>query len=266
VSADAVTSSKKTDEFRDFDARAHPGVRELYTRNHAGQTVAFVLGKKAEYLPLRRRRMGVWDAMEALSAFVDASDPDLDLPQIEHSLQTAESLRAARAPDWLILTGFVHDLGKVLHLFGEPQWAVVGDTFPVGCAFSDRIVWPELFEANPDTRVPEYSARLGIYTEACGLDQVHLSWGHDEYLFHVLRDHLPEESLYVLRYHSFYAQHRERAYDFLLDAKDRRLMEVVREFNPHDLYSKSETRPDVAELRPYYEDLVAKFLPSTLIW
>jgi inositol oxygenase len=235
VSADAVTSSKKTDEFRDFDARTHPGVRELYTRNHADQTVAFVLGKKAEYLPLRRRRMGVWDAMEALSAFVDASDPDLDLPQIEHSLQTAE-------------------------------WAVVGDTFPVGCAFSDRIVWPELFEANPDTRVPEYSARLGIYTEACGLDQVHLSWGHDEYLFHVLRDHLPEESLYVLRYHSFYAQHRERAYDFLLDAKDRRLMEVVREFNPHDLYSKSETRPDVAELRPYYEDLVAKFLPSTLIW
>lgn len=266
MSADAVTSSKKTDEFRDFDARTHPGVRELYTRNHADQTVAFVLGKKAEYLPLRRRRMGVWDAMEALSAFVDASDPDLDLPQIEHSLQTAESLRAARAPDWLILTGFVHDLGKVLHLFGEPQWAVVGDTFPVGCAFSDRIVWPELFEANPDTRVPEYSTRLGIYTEACGLDQVHISWGHDEYLFHVLRDHLPEESLYVIRYHSFYAQHRERAYDFLLDAKDRRLMEVVREFNPHDLYSKSTTRPDLAELRPYYEDLVAKFLPDTLIW
>ena len=163
-------------------------------------------------------------------------------------------------------TGFLHDLGKVLHLFGEPQWAVVGDTFPVGCAFSDRIVWPELFDANPDTRVPEFSTRLGIYAEGCGLDRVHLSWGHDEYLFHVLRDHLPEESLYVIRYHSFYAQHREHAYDFLLDERDRRLMEVVREFNPHDLYSKSATRPDLAALRPYYEDLVARFLPDTLLW
>ncbi|NIW36918.1 MAG: inositol oxygenase, partial [Gemmatimonadetes bacterium] len=53
----------------------------------------------------------------------------------------------------------------------------------------------------------------------------------------------------------FYAQHRERAYDFLLDARDRRLMEVVRAFNPHDLYSKSTRRPDLDALRPYYEDL-----------
>ena len=71
VSADAVASGKKTDDFRDFDARTQPGVRELYTHNHAGQTVAFVLAKKAEYLPLRRRRMGVWEAVEALSAVID---------------------------------------------------------------------------------------------------------------------------------------------------------------------------------------------------
>lgn len=35
------------------------------------------------------------------------------------------------------------DLGKVLlhPSFGElPQWAVVGDTFPVGCAFDKSIV------------------------------------------------------------------------------------------------------------------------------
>ena len=37
---------------------------------------------------------------------------------------------------WFVLVGLIHDLGKVLCLFGEPQWAVVGDTFPVGCAFS----------------------------------------------------------------------------------------------------------------------------------
>jgi inositol oxygenase len=259
-------AAEPTRGFRDFATRARPGVRALYRENHARQTLDFVRAQKARYLPPRRRRMGVWEAVDALSEFMDASDPDLELPQVDHALQTAESLRAAGRPDWLVATGFLHDLGKVLHLFGEPQWAVVGDTFPVGCAFSERIVHAELFAANPDTAVPEYSTRLGIYEEGCGLDRVHLSWGHDEYLTHVLAGCLPEEALYVVRYHSFYAQHQEGAYDFLLDARDRRLMPVVRDFQRHDLYSKDATPPDRAALVPYYEDLLAKFLPDRLWW
>jgi len=258
--------SRPPEAFRDYARTARPSVRELYRQNHAKQTLAFVLAKKSEYLPPRRQRMGVWQAFGSLDRFVDDSDPDLELPQVDHALQTAERLRAAGKPDWLVLTGFLHDVGKVLHLFGEPQWAVVGDTFPVGCAFSERIVFPELFATNPDRAVPGYSTRLGIYDEGCGLDRVHLSWGHDEYLYRVLEEHLPEPALYVIRYHSFYAQHRERAYDFLLDARDRRLLEVVRDFQPYDLYSKSSERPSLARLRPYYEDLVAKFLPDQLMW
>jgi inositol oxygenase len=42
------------------------------------------------------------------------------------SLQTAETIREDGHPDWFVLTGFIHDMGKVLCLFGEPQWAVVG--------------------------------------------------------------------------------------------------------------------------------------------
>jgi inositol oxygenase len=266
MSAEAASIGKQPREFRDFAGEARSCVRALYRENHARQTLDFVRRKKAEYLPPRRRRMEVFEALDALSAFVDQSDPDLELPQIDHALQTAEALRAAGKPDWLVLTGLLHDLGKVLHLFGEEQWAVVGDTFPVGCAFSERIVFPELFAANPDTKVPEYSTRLGVYREGCGLDAVHLSWGHDEYLYHVLREHLPEEALYVIRYHSFYAQHQARAYDSLLDARDRRLLERVREFQPFDLYSKSVERPDAAALRPRYEDLAARYLPDELMW
>ena len=210
--------------------------------------------------------MSVWQALEFLGEVVDDSDPDIELSQIDHALQTGEALRHDRRPRWQVLTGFIHDLGKVLCKFGEPQWAVVGDTFPVGCAFSDRIVYPELFAANPDTRVPEYSTRTGIYQEGCGLDAVHLSWGHDEYLYHVLRDRLPEEALYVVRYHSFYAAHRERQYEFLMDARDHRLMEEVRTFNSYDLYSKSDDPRSLESLRPYYEDLVAEFLPDELWW
>jgi inositol oxygenase len=263
---DAGPEREERTGYRDFGAEARAGVRELYRLNHAHQTVAFVRSKREEYLPPRRRRMSVWQAIDALAEIVDESDPDLDLSQLDHALQTAEALRRDGAPRWLVLTGFVHDLGKALSLFGEPQWAVVGDTFPVGCAFSERIVYPELFAANPDTRVAAYSTRTGIYEDGCGLDRVLLSWGHDEYLYHVVREHLPAPALAIIRYHSFYALHREGAYRFLLADGDREALRWVRHFNAYDLYSKSEERPDAAALRPYYEELVREHLPETLVW
>ena len=65
--------------------------------------------------------------------------------------------------DWLHLTGFIHDLGKVLghpQLFGQPQWAVVGDTFPTGCAYSPAVVFSEFFQENPDANHPVYSTKV----------------------------------------------------------------------------------------------------------
>ena len=253
--------------FRDHAAEARPSVRELYRLNHARQSLSFVRAQREAYLPLRRARMDVWEAMQALQGLVDESDPDLDeASQLDHALQTGEALRAAGAPRWLVLTGFVHDLGKVLCLFGEPQWAVVGDTFPVGCAFSDRVVYAELFAANPDTARPSLQTPLGIYPEHAGLDELVMSWGHDEYLYHVLRERLPEPALWIIRYHSFYAAHREGAYGHLLAPGDSEKLAWVRRFNPFDLYSKSEERPAFSALRPYYEGLVAEFLPGPLQW
>jgi inositol oxygenase len=251
--------------YRDF-ADAAPGVRAFYAENHARQSLDFVRAKKREFLPLRRRRMGVFAAIEALAAVVDESDPDLGLSQLDHSLQTAESLRADGADRALVLAGFVHDLGKVLCLFGEPQWAVVGDTFPVGCAFSDRVVFPDLFEPNPDARDPRYATPYGVYEPHCGLDALELSWGHDEYLFHVLRDYLPGPALDVIRYHSFYAAHREGAYAHLLAPGDAARIASLRRFSAYDLYSKTDRPPDWEMLRPYYEDLVAELLPTELWW
>src|ERR1044072_4545359 len=140
---------KKKEDFRHFGDEAPEGVREFYRLNHKHQTREFVQQKKREYVALNKRLMGIWEAMEYLNTLVDDSDPDTDLSQIEHLMQTAESIRAAGHPRWFILTGLSHDLGKVLCLFGEPQWAVVGDTFPVGCAFSEKVVFPEYFALNP---------------------------------------------------------------------------------------------------------------------
>jgi inositol oxygenase len=257
---------KSAGAFRDYDVHARDGVRELYRLNHTRQTLDFVRAKKREYLRLDKAQMGVWEAIDYLNTLSDDSDPDTELPQIEHALQAAEAIRRDGHPRWFILTGLIHDLGKVLCKFGEPQWAVVGDTFPVGCAFSHKIVYAELFADNPDARLSAYCSPSGIYEPGCGLDAVQLSWGHDEYLFHVVRDYLPEEALYMIRYHSFYAGHRERAYEHLLDERDRRGFEWVRAFNPYDLYSKAHERPNLPELLPFYRDLVAEFFPEKLRW
>jgi inositol oxygenase len=259
-----LTTEKAETEFRNYEAPARDSVKEFYRLNHTCQTFDFVQQKRKEYLGFTKNEMPVWEAFEFLNQLVDDSDPDTDLSQFQHLLQTSETIRADGHPDWMVLTGLLHDMGKVLCLFGEPQWAVVGDTFPVGCAYSDKIVYHEFFTANPDYHNPLYNTRLGVYKEGCGLRNVTMSWGHDEYVYNMVKDYLPEEGLYMLRYHSFYPWHHEGAYGYLLDDHDKAMLQWVNLFNPYDLYSKTPVAPDWEKLKDYYQNLVAKYLPPTL--
>ena len=240
---------KQKEDYRNYtDSPRDELVMNFYKINHQYQTYDFVVSKQEEFLSLNKRKMSVWDALDYLNTLVDDSDPDIELDQLQHLLQTSEAIRQDGHPDWFVLTGLLHDLGKVLCLYGEPQWAVVEDTYPVGCQFSDKIVYP----------------KFGVYSENCGLDQVKMSWGHDEYLYHVMKDYLPKPALYIIRYHSFYAQHREDAYSHLMNEEDYENFEWVKKFNPYDLYSKVPVPPDAKALKPYYEDLIAKYLPKEL--
>jgi len=259
-----IADGKTTEEFRNYDSPACDSVREFYRLNHTYQTYRFVAEKKKDYLRFDKKEMPVWKAFDFLNTLVDDSDPDTDLDQFQHLLQTSEAIRADGHPDWMVLAGLFHDMGKVLCLFGEPQWAVVGDTFPVGCAYSDKIVHSEFFEKNPDYYNPEYNTKYGVYSPNCGLKDVQLSWGHDEYIYQMMKDYLPEAALYMLRYHSFYSQHREHAYEHLMDEHDHEMFKWVNLFNPYDLYSKSPVPPNWNELKRYYQELVSKYLPETL--
>lgn len=261
---ESIATGKTTEEYRNYETPGRDSVREFYRLNHTYQTYGFVQEKRAEYLRFDKKEMSVWNAFNFLNELVDDSDPDTDLDQFQHLLQTSEAIRKDRHPDWMVLAGLFHDMGKVLCLFGEPQWAVVGDTFPVGCAWSDKIVYPEYFSENPDRNNEQYQSKYGVYSEGVGLRNVHMSWGHDEYVYQMMKDYLPEPALYMLRYHSFYSQHREHGYDYLLDDHDREMFKWVNLFNPYDLYSKNPTPPDWKELKPYYEHLVAKYLPDTI--
>jgi inositol oxygenase len=264
--ANADHEQLPTKKFRDYAAQARESVKQFYELNHRFQTFDFVQAKRAQYLTLKQCKMSIWQAMEFLNTLVDDSDPDIDLPQIEHLLQTAEAIRKAGRPRWYILTGLIHDLGKILCLWDEPQWAVVGDTFPVGCRFSEKIVYYEAFESNPDSKNSSYQTDLGIYSERCGLDKVFMSWGHDEYLYHVVKDYLPPPALYMIRYHSCYPIHREGAYRQLMNDRDVEMFKWVDDFNQYDLYTKRDERMDVVTLRPFYEQLIAEYFPKELAW
>ncbi|KAH6918182.1 inositol oxygenase [Coprinopsis sp. MPI-PUGE-AT-0042] len=254
--------------FRDYES-ACDRVKNFYKEQHEKQTVEFNIKARVNFKTQKRGRMGVWEAIELLNTIVDDSDPDTSMSQIEHLLQTAEAIRSDGKPEWMQMAGLVHDLGKLLLIFGsEGQWDVVGDTFVVGCQFSDKIIYPDTFAANPDSKDAIYSTQYGIYQPHCGLDNVMLSWGHDEYLYNVFKDqsYLPDEALAMIRYHSFYPWHREGAYRHLTNEKDEKVLAAVQAFNPYDLYSKSDEPMDVEKLRPYYQGLIAKFFPAELDW
>ncbi len=98
---------KSEEEFRNYKEDANSTVTEFYRLNHRYQTLDFVLGKKAQYCGLTRGKKSIWEMAEYLNQLVDDSDPDTDLTQTEHLLQTAEAIRKDGHPRWFILTGVV---------------------------------------------------------------------------------------------------------------------------------------------------------------
>ncbi len=159
-------------------------VEKTYQTMHANQSLPYVTRMKQRYCALKLGQMSVYDVFNLLENIHDESDPDNDLPQIEHAYQTAEAISNKFMTDetnirenislkslfrqqewnglpsakqmlfaqhdlrsfypeitdwsWFPLTGFIHDLGKIMLLEafgGLPQWSVVGDTYPVGCPF-----------------------------------------------------------------------------------------------------------------------------------
>ncbi|KAI9742013.1 MAG: hypothetical protein M1834_000402 [Cirrosporium novae-zelandiae] len=260
-------AEKDKTQFRNYED-ACDRVKNFYKEQHTKQTVAYNLKARNDFRSKVRAEMTIWEAMEKLNTLIDESDPDTELSQIQHLLQSAEAIRRDGKPKWFQLTGLVHDLGKLLFFFdAQGQWDVVGDTFPVGCAFDKSIIYPGSFSDNPDTKDPIYSTKYGIYNPGCGLDNVMLSWGHDEYLYHICREQstLPDEALAMIRYHSFYPWHSAGGYHELMNEHDEKMLKAVKAFNPYDLYSKSDGMPSVEELKPYYMELINEYFPNKVI-
>jgi len=284
--------TKELSEFRTYDDTTSPArVVEHYRDMRTFQTVEFYKQMEEKYSFENgkfRRMMTIEEALEELENYVDASDPDLDLPNLLHLLQTAEGIRKAGHPDWLQLTGLLHDMGKIMFLWGTSedgqdgyspngkQWALGGDTFVLGCQIpNEAVVFPEFNKCNPDMSDERYNSKFGVYEPNCGIDNLMWAWGHDEYMYRMLVANgttLPREGLDMIRFHSAYPWHDKGAYRHLMKEEDYEREKWVQLFNRFDLYTKdgeNELRGDkmVKELWPYYRGLLDKYgLGGKLKW
>lgn len=244
----------------------------FYVKQHKTQTLSFVQEKLEQYKILNRIKMDMKKALEMLDDFVDPSDPDVDLPNSIHAYQTAERIRKKRPlQEQLQLTGLIHDLGKVLFKFGEESHVVVGDTYVVGCPFPKSIVYYDTMKKNADFKNPLLNEGLGIYYKECGIENLKISFGHDEYLYLVLKNNknhkLDKKYWDIIRFHSLYPWHTGKAYREFMTEEDEKLLEEVLDFNQFDLYSKEDIDFKLTdEIKEYYQKLIDKYFPEELNW
>ena len=153
-----------------------------------------------------------------------------------------------------------------------PVWvraACAVRAWQVGCRIPDTAVLAHLNSLNPDMSHPVYSTPNGMYTPGCGLANLKFAWGHDEYMYRMLKFNnasIPEEGLACVRLHSCYPWHREGEYRQFMAPGDEVALQWVQEFNKFDLYTKASAEPDVEALKPYYQSLIDKYLPGKLKW
>jgi len=273
---------KDAQAFRNYsNSDAQIRVEKHYRSMRSNQTMAFLKKMEEKYYRFDKCEMTVWEAFDKLDTYVDASDPDSDNPNLFHMLQTAEAIRKCGYPDWMQLTGLLHDLGKIMFLWGTeedgqmatakgPQWALGGDTWVLGAAMpNEGIVFPEFNQLNPDMSNPMYNTKYGIYNEGIGFKHLNFAFGHDEYMYRMLLHNnckLPEEALMVIRLHSCYPWHNGKNYRYFMSEQDFKNEEWVLKFNSFDLYTKADSEPDVEALRPYYQSLIDKYIPGKLHW
>ena len=266
-----MSTPKSENKFRNYTDDL-PDVIECYKDQRSNQNLKYYDKAISKYCNFNQKST-FWDLFDKLKNFIDLSDPDTNLSNHQHLYQTANAIRKDNLPEWLQLVGLIHDLGKIIYQKGndldgtsmKKQWGIVGDTFILGCKIPNKIVYPEF------NKFSEYSnsSKIGIYKENCGLNKVKCSFGHDEYLYRMLKFNninLPEEAYYIIRYHSLYLWHSYDQYTYFENDIDKKMKPWVKLFQKYDLYTKNPMKVNEEEAKLYYDKLVKKYMPEKLFW
>ena len=242
--------------------------RDLYSAMYRGQSAEFVGRMRRKYAALRGFPMTMPEGLRLLGAVIDNSDPDTSLPNIEHAYQAARAARRLRPDDAMFqVATLIHDVGKIVTLFDEvPDWATVGDTFVVGEALPRTAPFHQLAPPRVVAPLPGGGGDAGG-----GLANALVSWGHDEYMFQVLRQNsaahaLPPRYWNAIRFHSLYAWHTHGYYRHLMSPADHATLRDVQALNACDLYSKDDLDPVGATERERFDTLLSAVFPEPLCW
>jgi len=177
---------------------------------HKEQKVADVeyLNDKYEKKTIFEKNINTWEAIQKLSQVCDTTDPDLYcVSQWVHTLQVVEAMEINKVKDeMMFVAGWVHDLGKLL---------LATDEDPMNVVCTNYVIQGE---------------------ERSGLDNCVLHWNHDEFVFIKLKNMMPYEYLWLIRYHSI----EMRLCETYFNDNDKRLVEkFLIPFKNYDKKSKS---------------------------
>ena len=164
----------------------------------------------------------------------------------------------------------------VLPEFGYfPEYFSVGDIYPLGCLFQESNIYydKQYYKLCSDFKNSDFNTINGIYEPHCGFENITMTFSHDYYLYNVFLKSahiLPDEALYIIRFHSFYAWHTPhnniRSYSNLANDLDWKNLPLLKLFQKTDLYSKHNEIPNIQKLEPFYQNIINKYISSYLLF
>ena len=196
---------------------------------HQRQTAETVAALKRRYEGEVYGQARVWDMIQAMGQVVDPTDTILFCTsQLVHVRQVLAAMARDQVKDeTLILAALLHDMGKVIALRHAAPEDVFGSTLP-----------------------------LGEPAAGAGLAHVVFQFGHPEYVWSRLKDHVTPEVAWLLRFHGVPLDD-VRPY---LDAQDRAFTEkYLVPFRKYDLWTKSMVEWPALDWQPYRELIEAHF-------
>jgi hypothetical protein len=227
--------TKRGESFRRTNQQTFQERSRAYFEQHRLQTVETVAHLKAQYEGAVYGKVRVWDLIEKLGQVVDPTDSMLLCSsQLIHVQQVLAGMvhDGVTDPD-LHLAALLHDLGKVLMLTGAPAEEVFGKL-----------------------------ERIGGAPPGAGLDQVVFQFGHPEIIYSRMKDHVPDQVAWLLRYHGTAISGREP----FLDERDRRYCErYLLPFREYDLWSKSSAVLPVTDWKRW-RALVEERFPNPILF
>jgi inositol oxygenase len=182
---------------------------------------------------------------------------------VSHAMMSALVAHERGEPDWFVLACLMQHFGKAYAFLGgvdrdgtskKVNWGLFGESFVLG---------------HPTTQMTRYVE--SIYESGCGLSSVTVSFGHAELLYRVLarmrknrRCNLPDEALFVLRFHSLLSWHSNEEYVDLEDATDVAFKPSIQRFHEVTRETRRELQ-DAAVHQPKFDELVFKYFPGRAI-